>query len=124
MKKTIFLTVTMALATFGAFAQQEAGTATPRARATVEERAKMQADRINTTVQLTPDQYTKVLDIIKNFAAQKDALRKAGPPSDETKAKMKTLNQQEEAQINTILTPAQSAKLQAVRKEHQGHRPE
>ena len=128
MKKTIILSAAMAFASFGAFAQESNGTATPqvhptRTQGTVEERAKSQVDRISSTVQLTPDQYTKVLDVTKNFIGQRDAIRTSGAPSDDMKAKMKALREQEETQLKGILTPEQFAKLQDARK-NQGHRPQ
>ena len=97
MKKTIILSAAMAFATFGAFAQQSAtpGAATPNSkmapRATAEERAKAQADKINAVAQLSPDQYNKVLEVTKNSVAQRDALRKSGGEGDDVKAKFKAM---------------------------------
>jgi hypothetical protein len=130
MKKTIILSVAMAFATFGAFAQEANSSATQqqphaaRTQGTVDERAKGQVDRINSAVQLSADQYTKVLDLTKNFIGQKDALRASGAQGDDMKAKMKTLKEQESAQLKAILTPDQFAKLQAAKKEYEGHKPE
>ena len=95
-----------------------------RAQGTVEERAKSQADKINSTVQLSADQYTKVLDLTKNFIGQKDAVRSSGAQGDDMKTKFKAIREQEEAQLKAILTADQFAKLQAARKDHEGHRPE
>jgi protein CpxP len=129
MKKTIILSAAMAFATFGAFAQEANGTATPqthpvKSMASVEDRAKAQVDRINTTIQLTPEQHAKVLDITKNFIGQKDALRAGGAQGEDMKAKFKALREQEEAQLKAVLTPEQFAKLQGARKDHQGQKPE
>jgi peptidoglycan hydrolase CwlO-like protein len=129
MKKTIILSAAMAFATFGAFAQQANSSAAQqphqvRAQGTVEERAKSQADKINSTVQLSADQYTKVLDLTKNFIGQKDAVRSSGAQGDDMKTKFKAIREQEEAQLKAILTADQFAKLQAARKDHEGHRPE
>ena len=129
MKKTIILGVAMAFTTFGAFAQQ---TATPGAapqtqvkpRATVEERAKNQADRINTNAQLSTDQYAKVLELCKNTLTQREALRAGGAQGEDMKTKMKALREQEETQLKTILTPEQFEKVKAARSSQQIHKPE
>jgi hypothetical protein len=131
MKKTIFLSAAMAFVTFGAFAQQTttpaAGTATPKREGqmpggTVEERAKRQADHINSVAKLSTDQYAKVLEISKKFSAQKDALRSSGIQRDDPK--FKALNEQEEAQLKTVLTADQYSKVMAARMERQNHRGE
>ncbi len=129
MKKTIILSAAMAFATFGAFAQQANITATQqphpvRAQGSVEDRAKNQVDRMSATVQLTPEQYTKVMEVTKNFIGQRDALRTSGSQGDDMKAKFKALKEQEETQLKAILTPDQFTRLVAARKEHEGHRPE
>lgn len=129
MKKTIILSAAMAFATFGAFAQQANGTATPKQatmqpQTSVEDRAKRQVDKMSAAVQLTPEQYMKVMDLTKNFIGQRDALRASGAQGDDMKAKFTALRQQEETQLKTILTPDQFTKLQEARKNHEGHRPE
>jgi len=127
MKKTIILSAALAFATFGAFAQEAQGTATPkpvRTQGTVEDRAKAQVAKINNTVQLSPEQYNKVLELTKNFIAQKDALRANNTAGDDMKSKFRALREQEESQLKAILTPEQFTKLQAARKDQQGHRPE
>lgn len=128
MKKTIILSAAMAFATFGAFAQEK-GTATPKTQnqqsnGTVEERAKRQTDKINTTVQLSADQHTKVLAIVKKSVTDRDAVKTSGAQGDDVKAKFKAIREQEEAQLKTVLTAEQMTKLQAARKDHEGHRPE
>ena len=129
MKKTIILTVAMALTTFGAFAQQATtpGTATPKGDAqmrggTVEDRAKRQADHLNSIAQLSTDQYAKVLAINKDFGSQKEALRNSGVKRDDPK--FKALSDQEEAQLKAVLTADQWAKVVAARKEHEAHKGE
>ena len=125
MKKTIILSVAMAFATFGAFAQEANQQPHPaRVQGSVEDRAKAQVDRMNATVQLSADQYSKVLDLTKNFIGQRDAVRASGAQGDDMKTKMKALRDQEETQLKAILTPDQFAKLQAARKDHEGHRPQ
>jgi hypothetical protein len=129
MKKTIILSVAMALATFGAFAQQTTtpGTATPKGEgqmhgATVEERAKRQTDHINSIAQLSTDQYAKVLEINIKFGAQKDVLRNSGVKREDPK--FKALNEQEETELKAVLTPEQFAKVVAARKEREAHKGE
>ena len=122
MKKTIVLGVAMTLATFGAFAQENSAATPPKGRPTVEERAKRQADKINETAQLSADQYNKVLAIVKDFAAQREALRSSGAQGDDLSAKRKTIDQQEEAQLKTVLTPAQMEKVRAAKKAHMENR--
>jgi len=123
MKKTLFLSMAMAFVTFTAFAQENAAAA-PHAqmqgKMTVEERAKRQTDRINATAQLSTDQYNKVLEINKNFAGQKDALRASGTQGEDLKAQFKALNDKQEAAVKAVLTADQYAKVQAAKKEHQG----
>ena len=131
MKKTIILSAAMAFATFGAFAQ-EAKTATTtttkteakKPQVTVDERAKRQADKINATVQLNAVQYAKVLEVTKNFAGQKEALRTSSAPGEDLKAKFKALGQQEEEQLKSILTADQFTKLVESRKNRADHKPE
>ena len=129
MKKTIILSAAMAFATFGAFAQQANTAAPSQAKAakivgTVEERAKIQVDKLNGIAQLTPDQYTKVLDLTKTVITKKDQLRASGDQGDDRRAQLKSLRDQEESQLKAILTPEQFAKIQAARKSQEGHRPE
>jgi protein CpxP len=122
MKKTLFLSMAMAFVTFTAFAQENAAAAPHgqmQGKMTVEERAKRQTDRINATAQLSTDQYNKVLEINKNFAGQKDALRASGTQGEDLKAKFKALSEQQEAAVKAVLTADQYAKVQAARKEHQ-----
>ena len=131
MKKTIILSVAITFASFGAFAQQAASPAAPgsqmqaKPHASVEERAKSQADKINSMANLSPDQYSKVLEVIKNSITQRDAIRASSTPGEDTKVKLKALREQGEAQMKTILTPEQFEKVQAERKASQaeGHKP-
>jgi len=125
MKKTIILSMAMAFATFVAFAQESAAPQTQmKPRGTVEERVKSQVDRMNAALQLTPAQYTKVTELIKNSITQRDAVKASGATGEEMKSKMKALKEQEQAQMKTILTPEQFEKLQSSRREHEGQKPE
>ncbi len=117
MKKTIFLSAALAFASFGAFAQTAAG----NPKVNTEERAKRQTDKINEAVQLTPDQYKKVLEISKTYADQREALR-ASAQGEDFKAKVKELGQKERAELKKVLTPAQFEKLQAQKKEDHANR--
>lgn len=122
MKKTIVLGLAMTLATFGAFAQESKTAAAPKGKPTAEERAKRQADKINETAQLSADQYNKVLAITKDFATQREALRSSGAQGDDFAAKRKAIEQKEEAQLKTVLTPAQMEKVRAAMKENKENR--
>jgi len=115
----------MALATSGLIAH-ELSTAPVvqgqnRPQGTVEERAKRQADALNATAQLSPDQYGKVLEIKKSTISQREALRNGGGQGDDLKAKFKALGDQEDKQLKAVLTPDQYTKYLAAKEAHHDH---
>jgi hypothetical protein len=124
MKKTIFLSCAMAFTTIAGFAQQ-AGAPGPKGGQTVsvDERAKQQTDKLSAAVQLSPDQYTKVLEAMKNYMTQRQALRANGAMGDDAKAKMKALNEERDAKMKTILSADQWKKAEEMRQEmHEQHK--
>ncbi|HWB64182.1 MAG TPA: hypothetical protein VG603_11765, partial [Chitinophagales bacterium] len=118
MKKTIILTLVMAMATIGAFAQETAAPAAKQAALTVEQKAKKQTDKLSAIVNLTPDQYQKVMDINKDFITKREALRSSGTEmTDEQIAQNKTLAKEREQKIMALLTPAQKKAIDAAKEE-------
>jgi hypothetical protein len=124
MKKTIFLSIAMAFVTMATFAQEQNSGAPRQPRGTAEERAKRNADHINAVATLSTDQYAKVLEISKNFVAQRDALKASGATGDDMRDKFKALGKQEEEQLRKVLTPEQMEKVTAAKRDHEGHKAE
>ena len=72
---------------------------------------------MNTLVTLTPDQYTKVLEVNTTFNSQREALRgSGGPPSEENKSKFKALAEERDAKLKAILTADQWKKREEAHK--------
>ncbi|MDB5281058.1 MAG: hypothetical protein JWO06_133 [Bacteroidota bacterium] len=119
MKKNLILTFAMAIMTLATFAQETPAPARgeKHPNASPQERAKQATDKLNGVVKLSTDQYTKVLEANTNFFTQRAALRGAGgPPSDETKTKMKALMDDREAKVKAILSADQWKKKEEARK--------
>jgi periplasmic protein CpxP/Spy len=121
MKKTIFMTVLMALSAFGSNAlMAQANSAAPaqqsaqqgRPMPSAQDRAKRMTDRMNQTAQLTPDQYAKVLQINKDFQAQRDALGSNKQMTDDQRNQMRAAAKDRDAKIKAVLTPEQWQKVQ------------
>jgi hypothetical protein len=114
MKKTIIVTILMAFAVSGTFAQAAAAPNGQKgAHLSVDERAKKQTDHINEVAKLSTDQYAKVLEINKNFMTQRDALG-ANPDN----AKLDALRKDKNDKIKAVLTPDQQKALQESNKNH------
>lgn len=89
--------------------------------ATPDDRAKRMTDHLNSLVQLTPDQYQKVMDVHKAFATKQDEMRKnmqasgGAPGGGDMRTQMKTMHDDMEAKLKGILTPDQWTKYEASR---------
>ena len=128
MKKNIIITALMALMAIGVYAQGQDDRPAPgpggkESNLSVDERAKRQTDKLSALVELTPDQYNKVLAINKDFIAQRAALKPAPGQemSEEAREKSKELNKAKDEKIKAVLTPGQAKKWQEARKEEHGH---
>ena len=134
MKKLLFI-AGLALATsFGANAQttdqtQTTTTTTSHARGgwkntPPEQRAKQYTDQMKTQLNLTDDQYGKVLAVNTECIKRKDALRQSG--STDMHGGQREISQYRRQQFATILTPAQMDQLKAMnqqmRQQHGGGR--
>lgn len=94
-----------------AFAQQGQGNG-QGARLTPAERAQMQVDRFQKQLDLTPDQTTKIKEVVQASAQEMDKLRiNGGRPDREA---MQALNQKRNDQIKALLTDAQKAKFEQL----------
>ena len=121
MKKTSLLTILIAFMAMSTFAQTPAQAPTqapasgPRTMPTPEERAQRQTDRMKTDLNLTPEQYQKVLAINKDFITQNEALRAAnkGQMSEESKAKFQELRKTKDDKTIAVLTAEQRTKYQS-----------
>lgn len=136
MKKTIITATAVLFTAIGAFAQSMTQQAAPNAQAgspqqmqhtmpSPEERAKRMSDQMNTAVQLTPEQYKKVMDVNKDFMAKMDAFRTANQANqgqaqagaaNNRGAQFKQMMEEKDTKLKAILTPEQWQKWQDSRK--------
>ena len=110
MKKIIFTACLLAFASQGIFAQEAATKGTPiegYSAKSPAENAQEATDKLNETVQLSKEQYSKVLQINKDFYGQPEAGQGSLPPA-------KRANDRED-KIKAVLTAAQQQKLSAAR---------
>ena len=125
MKTVKFLSMTLLMSMLCAgmtYAQQQAQPGQPKmhgqnrqkaANVTPEQRATRQVEAMKQTLNLTPDQVTKLQDVQTKFAKDQEQLRasKQGARQD-MKAKMDAYN----SQVKSILTPEQYQKYQDMHK--------
>ncbi|NLR66256.1 hypothetical protein HGH92_18260 [Chitinophaga varians] len=88
----------------------------PKVVAAPEQRAAQYADELKTKLNLTDDQYKKVLAVNTECIRRKDALKASGQKDGNGKKEIAAYRKQ---QYQTILTPDQQAKLKALNA--QGH---
>lgn len=88
-------------------------------RRTPEERAKMQADAVKTSLTLTDEQTTKVYTILLVTSKQTDSLRTANAGGDRTAMMglMKPISDARDAKIKAVLTPEQAVQFEAKKGE-------
>ena len=112
MKTIKILSLTLFLSIFCAgmlFAQQP-DQKRQRTNATPEERAAKRMERMKETLNLTPEQVTKLQATQAQFAKEREQVRK------EHQQNMKAKREAYDAQLKTILTPEQYQKYQDQRK--------
>lgn len=88
----------------------------PKALPAPEQRAAQYTDELKTKLNLTDDQYKKVLAVNTECIRRKDALKASGQKDANGKKEIAAYRKQ---QFQTILTPDQQAKLKALNA--QGH---
>lgn len=106
MKKFMLATCLFSFAAAGLFAQNATqGTKIEGySMASPAEMAKSETDKLNSTIQLTPDQYNKILEINKQFFTQPKASTGSTTPVQ--------LANDRDSKIKALLTSAQLVKLQ------------
>jgi hypothetical protein len=111
MKKIMLVTCLLAFAFTGLFAQAAAATQGTKIEGysaqSPAERAKTETDNLNATVQLTAEQYSKVLEVNKQFFTQTQSGNSSTPAALQANDR--------EAKIKAILTATQYKKLQAAK---------
>jgi len=111
--KILSLTLFMSIFCVGiSFAQQQDKKG-QRAKATPEERAAKRIEMMKKTLDLTPDQVTKLQAAQTQFAKDWEQARTA---KKENRQNMKAKREAYDAQLKTILTPEQYQKYQDQRK--------
>ncbi|MHA3789268.1 hypothetical protein ACX0HA_13750 [Flavobacterium hauense] len=78
--------------------------------------AQKMTDGMKTELSLTDAQYTKVLDVNKNFESKRDEARKSSTDRKQVAQTVKSLNEEREANLKKILTEDQY-KLYLAKKE-------
>lgn len=98
---------------------EKATKAAKGAKADVSARAKKQAERMATQLELTAEQTKKVEAINLKYAQKTQELRQASKTAEAKpdKAAMKEIRQAQDAEIKSVLTPAQVEKLEAIKAE-------
>ena len=69
--------------------------------------AARRMQRLLQGITLTPEQQAKVDSITARYAAQMPAFTPGAPPDSVTRAKMRDLNQKQDAEVRALLTPEQ-----------------
>lgn len=87
----------------------------PKALAAPEQRAAQYADELKAKLNLTDDQYKKVLAVNTECIRRKDALKASGQKDVAGKKEIAAYRKQ---QYQAILTPDQQAKLKAMNAQH------
>ncbi|MCC3153971.1 hypothetical protein Q3A66_13595 [Hymenobacter sp. BT770] len=127
MKKTLILLAALALTTAGtSIAQTAPATGTMHARKHApKDPAKMadhKAGKMAKELGLTADQEAKVEQLLLARQQETTALKaKYGTDRKAGRTEMKAAHDRYEAQLKTILTPAQYAKMDKLKAEHHGH---
>ena len=108
--KILSLTLFMSIFCVGmSFAQQQ-NQRGQKAKATSEERASKRLEMMKKTLDLTPDQVTKLQAIQTQFARDREQAK-------ENRQDMKAKREAYDAQVKSILTPEQYQKYQDQRKD-------
>ncbi|WP_192822880.1 hypothetical protein [Rufibacter sp. LB8] len=98
------------------FAQQGQGQG---ARLTPAERTQMQLDRYQKQLELTPEQATKIKDIILASAQEVDKMRTEAGGDGNRREALQSLNQKRNEQIKAVLSDAQKEKFDKMLAEQQ-----
>ena len=91
----------------------------------LEERAKLQADKIKTALVLTEEQSAKVYTILLVTTKQKDSVisKNAGTDATTLITLLKPFNETRDLKIKTVLTPEQAVQYEAKKAELVGLKP-
>lgn len=89
-----------------------------------EERAQKHTERMTEQLGLSTTQASQIQSIILQYGNRKKALRESSSDKEAMKANMKNLKTSQKAAIESVLTPAQVTKLEAIKAEHKGKRGE
>jgi hypothetical protein len=114
MKKFILITLVMAAASAGLFAQNanaNYAAGAPSANPNVEARAKNATDHLNSLVNLTQEQYNQVLQLNRNFFSRPEASGSGRPAA--------RANAGRQQQLKTILNGDQWQSYQNARQQGQ-----
>lgn len=89
-----------------------------------EERAQKQVERMQKSLNLSPEQQQKAGQIALKYAKQADALRSQSKKDRETTAgKFATLRDQREQEMRNLLTEEQKIRFDELKKQHGNHPP-
>ncbi|GAB2695105.1 hypothetical protein GCM10011495_09030 [Hymenobacter frigidus] len=128
MKKTLFLLAALALTTVGtSFAQTTPATtsmvkARKQAPKSPTQKADRHAGKMAKELGLTADQEAKVEQLLLSRQQESAALKtKYGTNKKAGRPEMKAAHERYEAQMKTILTPEQFAKLGQMKADHHNH---
>lgn len=99
-----------------------AQTATEKSSKTPEEKARMYADKMKTTVALTDDQYTKVYNLSLDISKKREVIKNTPLTEDERRAQMVALHKEKKEALKGILTAEQQAILKAKKDEMKSHK--
>jgi len=110
--KILSLTLLMSVLFAGMTFAQQQGQKTPRVKATPEERAAKRVEMMKQSLNLTPDQVTKLQSVQTEFAKNQDQAQAAKKGNQQD---MKAKREAYDAQVKSILTPEQYQKYQDQR---------
>jgi len=115
MKTVKFLSLTLLLSVFcaGMTLAQQPGPRSGKVKATPEERGAKHVERMEKSLELTPEQVAKLRDLHSQFAKDREQDRVAAK---ENRQDMKAKMDAYDAQLKSILTPEQYQKYQDQRK--------
>jgi len=87
-----------------------------------EEMAQRQTEKMKLELQLTDAQVAQVQQINLKYAMASEQMRKAGGTPEAMKEQRKTESHQKDAELKSVLTPEQYAKLEQIREERKAQK--
>ena len=117
MKKNIFALLILTILGFSAQPLLAQTVPDSIQKASPEKLAVMQSNYLRDTLKLTPEQYTKTVDLFKKYNKKADETYKANMMVGAKIQIIRDTNADKEAQLHKILTPEQGKEFEALKRD-------